>query len=74
MEDYEFISKARKYMFENSGYIYIDSNPFYTCPKKWYKSGRVWKNTIRNQIVCFLYDYMDYAPSKIYEIYYGKKL
>ena len=70
MEDYHFASNARKYALLNNKNIVIDEHCFYSSPRKWYESGRVWKNTIRNQYLVFLYEYCKYEPRQIYEMYY----
>eukprot|EP01084_Bolivina_argentea_P008069 15086_1 len=72
MEDYHFMGNARNYSFMHNKNIFIDNEHiFYTCPRKQYKSGRIWKNTIRNQIIVFLYEHWGYTPKQIYKLYYG---
>lgn len=75
MEDYHFAANARKYALINGKNIFIDDNNyFYTSPRKWYKSGAIWKNTIRNQVIVFLYQHRGYSPKQIYKLYYGQDL
>ncbi len=75
MEDYHFAANARRHALEHNKNIFIDKNNyFYTSPRKWYKSGRIWKNTIRNQIIVFLYEHCGYTPKQIYKLYYGVEL
>ena len=75
MEDYHFANNARKYALLNNKNIFVGrNNYFYTSPRKWYESGRIWKRTIRNQYIVFLYEYLKYEPQQIYQMYYGCEL
>ena len=74
MEDFEFMKRARNYAFENNMKIKIENNKIYTSPRKYYKSKRIWKNTIINQLVIYLYEHKGYSPEQVYQVYYNKPL
>merc|ERR1711920_214199 len=78
MEDYEFMCKARKYAILHDGIIYSEfpkSDPCvaWTSARKYYKTKRIWMNSIINQRIVFLYTLCNYSPEQLYKIYYGKE-
>lgn len=74
MEDFHFSGNARNYALMHNKNIFISKETFYTSPRKLFKSGRIWKNSLRNQRIVYLYEHCGYSPQQIYEIYYGVKL
>ena len=73
LEDIEFVFRCREIAAINNKIIYIDPNYAYCAPRRWEKNG-VAKNTVWNQWIIFLFRKIGLTPTRIYEIYYGRKL